>query len=126
MARDAPGATAARPTKTKPIAHGFVICSQGYAHEFVDCAGPLCARLPLWLWMGQNGEETVSESTTVLRYVDVQALGARAVSRERVILAARDDDPARIDHIERHDVVVVPKEDWIQILIWLTAFSVDK
>jgi len=65
---------------------------------------------------------THTPETTGIRDVNVQALIARAESRERVILATRPDDPGRIDHIERHDVMVIPKEDWIQILIWLTVF----
>lgn len=62
-----------------------------------------------------------SSKTASIREADVQALIARAEPRERVILATRPDDPERIDHVERHDVMVIPKGDWIQILIWLAV-----
>lgn len=53
----------------------------------------------------------------------IDALVARAMPRERVILAALPDHTEpRLDHVERHDVMVIPKEDWIQILIWLAAW----
>lgn len=60
---------------------------------------------------------------TAVSQDEVQALLARALPRDRVILATLPDDPERIDHIERHDVMVIPKEDWIQIMIWLAAWA---
>ncbi|HEX9239236.1 MAG TPA: hypothetical protein VF910_01100 [Candidatus Bathyarchaeia archaeon] len=65
----------------------------------------------------------MSPPTAGIRDADVQALIARAEPRDRVILATLPDDPERIHHVERHDVMVIPKEDWIQILIWLAELS---
>jgi len=50
----------------------------------------------------------------------MEALIARAMPRHRVILATLPD------HIEREDVMVIPKEDWIQLLIWLAAHASAK
>ncbi len=68
---------------------------------------------------------THTPETTGIQDADVQALIARALPRDRVILATLPDDPDRIDQIERHDVMVIPKEDWIQILIWLAVLVRD-
>lgn len=59
-------------------------------------------------------------------YEEVQALLARAMPRHQVILATLPDSPLRLDHVERKDVMVIPKGDWIQIMIWLTAWAAQE
>lgn len=52
---------------------------------------------------------------------EVQAVLAQAVPRDRVILATVPEQPDRLDHIEREDVMVIPKGAWLQLVIWLAA-----
>src|SRR6267378_6615271 len=67
MARDAPGATAVRPIRTKPTAHGFVTCSRGYAHDLgihSGCSGAPVARTGRPLSLVAVGKPPVGEMTT--------------------------------------------------------------